>query len=68
MKRSEAVKIARRYVHHAEERRNYRKSGKTDLEQYHLGCMKMALQIFEEFSLSHGFGSPTHAISWKGEK
>lgn len=62
MTKLEAVSVATKYKKHAELRKVFRDSGDKCSEKYHEGCMKMALQIFEQFSLSHGFGSPAHAL------
>ena len=62
MNRMDAAIIAVKYKKHAKLRKKCRKAGDKSSEKFHEGCMQMALQIFEEFCIDHGFGSPDQAI------
>ena len=64
MKREEAVKIANMYNETMASYRKSRKQGNKESSQYYLGLSSMALQIFEMFNNSHGFGSIEGAIKY----
>lgn len=68
MKKNEAIQIAKMFKNHAEKRKKSRDAGDRAGESFHEGCMKTALQILEEFSSSHGFGSPDHALGTLEQK
>jgi len=62
MTQLEAIEIAKKYYKHVELRRTTKHKGNKELAKFHEGCMQMAIQIFEEFSHTHGFGSTNHAL------
>ena len=62
MKKKEARTIARHYQKHTDLWRKAKLVGDKELAQYELGLRQMALQIFEENMLSHGYGSPAYAL------
>lgn len=73
MNRIDAANIAVKYKKHYElykiHRNRYkifREDNDKNSQNFHYGCMQMALQIFEENSKQHGFGSPDHAIEVMG--
>lgn len=58
----QAINVAKKYYDHVEKRRTAKHNGDNKLAKFHEGCMQMALQIFEEFTVTHKFGSPNHAL------
>jgi len=65
MTKSEAKYIAQKYEEHHEYCNLAIAINDKFRMEYHAGCMKLALQLFERFSDSHGFKSTTSAILWK---
>jgi len=58
----QAIEVAKKYYKQVELRRNANADGNKASAKYHEGCMMMAMQIFEEFSHTHGFATTSQAL------
>ena len=65
MTKTEAAYVADKYMEHCGLLALARTCQNKKDMKYHTGCIKMALQIFEQFNESHGFGSPKGALEWR---
>ena len=58
----QAIEIAKKYYKHVELRREAAHKGDKETTQYHIGCMNMTQEIFDETGDTHGFSSCKHAL------